>query len=324
MKIGQKRIRAGKRCYIIAEIGSNWESLEDCYLSIDSAKLVGADAVKFQLFTSRSLYGFELKDWPGKKYELPFMWLHRLKDYCVNLDIEFLCSTFSPEDLVKTDCYVEAHKIASSDSRYTQLLEAAKRSRKPILLSTGGDTLADIIESMRSLYKTKVIPMYCVPSYPASSVDLTKLRELRSISRLIGYSDHSRDAITIPSTAAHRYKVHVIEKHFNPLQRNTPDTPHSLSESEFQRMVLRIRNPRHEFSHDPQDYDMHFMYKRRLVATKTINIGETFQYGTNYGCYRVRTPTIHGLPPSYAKMVHGRNSKTSLSQGLPITYEDVD
>lgn len=127
---------------VIAEIGSNFKSLEDCFFSIEQAKAAGADAVKFQCFTSEEMYGL-----PGKID--PLLNLDRiplLKNAADKNGIEFMCTMFSPEFLRFSLPYLETIKIASSDMEYLELIDVAMASGKDIYLSTGGHTKAEIAQ----------------------------------------------------------------------------------------------------------------------------------------------------------------------------------
>ena len=78
--------------YIIADIGSNHrDDLGLAKAQIASAKEAGIDAVKFQFYTHRALYGFEGK----AEYEMPVSWLEPLASHCRSHDIDFMCSAFS-------------------------------------------------------------------------------------------------------------------------------------------------------------------------------------------------------------------------------------
>ena len=94
VKVNQKiSIGDGEKPFIIAEIGSNWLTIDDCFFSIKQAKYAGADAVKFQVFDHESLYGSH----KNMAHVLPVMWLPALAARCNEIGIEFMCSAFSPE-----------------------------------------------------------------------------------------------------------------------------------------------------------------------------------------------------------------------------------
>lgn len=318
--------------FIIAEVGSNWTSFEDAKDSISMAKNVGADAVKFQLYTQKALYGHEW-DCPAPMWELPLEWIPKLAEKAAACDIEFMCSAFSPELLKLVDPYVKRHKIASAELTYPELLLAAKETGKPILLSTGGSSLTDIgvaIELIEGLEgNTEITLMYCVSAYPAKNVNLSAIDRLRlfrvahKYACKVGYSCHTTDWYT-PVAAVKYHGATVIEKHFKLRDMDTPDSPHSLNPEEFKEMVDAIKGKSDGVSFpDPQERAMLTRHNRRLIATADIRAGELLEYGRNFGCYRAISEDIHGLHGFAYRHISGKTCKEPLKAGDPITPRHI-
>lgn len=226
--------------YIIAEIGSNWHTLEDCMRSIEAAAHYGADAAKFQLYTCEDLYGEDYADWPGKKWELPKMWVPAIAGRCAQVGIDFMCTVFNPKDVEFIDDLVSVHKIASSDCNYEDLLRAVAKCDKPVMLSTGGHTIAQAKHAASFFKPEDLCVMYCVSAYPATNINLFKIDALRQalgsftlngVSDFIamGFSDHTTDVYYYPRAAVVNHGAIVIEKHFTmELGPGCPDWEHSL------------------------------------------------------------------------------------------------
>lgn len=228
--------------YIIAEVGSNWHTYLDCVKSIEQAAKAGADAVKFQLFTSHDLYGVDLADWLGKKWELPESWLSPLKLVCLNNNVDFMCTVFNPKKVGLVDHLVSYHKVASSDCGYSELLATINRSDKGAIISTGGASEREIDDIQRHL-KGSICLLYCQPEYPPQSrprlIEIERLT-LDFVDRT-GFSDHTQ-GISWAISAGIDFDADVIEKHFR-LEgiENTPDYGHSVDEIQFADMVTLIR-----------------------------------------------------------------------------------
>ncbi len=327
IQVGKFNIIQGNRPFIIAEVGSNWHSVEDCMKSIESAKKAGADAVKFQAFTFESLYGLPKGMMPAtysKKYELPVELVAQLKNKADQCGIEFMCTAFDANTLKSMDQYLNAIKIASSDLNHIELLQTAAKMRKPIFLSCGGATENAITLALSHLNGCQVILMYCVAAYPAPSVNLFAIDELRKINPLVGFSDHTLDPIYLPLSAYKNHGAVAIEKHFSCVGTDTPDGYHSLDERGFATMVnylLGLKKP----SVGPLECerDMLLKHKRRLIAIKEIKEGERYVYKENFGSFRSLTPDLAGLSPYLIKEINGTQCRMRLEPGQPITALNV-
>jgi pseudaminic acid synthase len=314
--------------FVIAEIGSNYRNIEDALLSVAKAKGVGADAVKFQFFSTQDLYG-PRSDWdkPVPLPKVPLTWLPRLKEKADACGIELMCSAFSPKGVHAVNPYVSAHKIASSELTYPQLLEAVKACGKPILMSVGASSKHDIKLAMDALRGgPQVCLLYCVSAYPARMSNLFFLDDLKQFGAPIGLSDHSLEVIYPALSAVRHFGAVVIEKHVNFVgATDTPDAPHSLDETQFKTMCDYLRGIRDplDFQPMPEERDMFLRHNRRLLAHRPIAAGETLHFGVNYGCYRSPTDDMSGMHGMAWELVEGQPAKQDIAPGQGVNGNNV-
>src|SRR5207248_1084492 len=141
---------------------------------------------------------------------------------------------------------VPAYKIASFECVDLPLLRRVARTGKPIIISTGMATLAEIHEAVgtiRDAGGSQLALLKCTSAYPAPPEHMN----LRTIPHLaeafgvpVGLSDHTL-GIAAPVTAV-ALGASIIEKHFTLSRRDPgPDSAFSLEPAEFREMVDAIR-----------------------------------------------------------------------------------
>lgn len=222
---------------IVAEAGINHDGdLDNAFLLVDEAKRAGADAVKFQMFSAKRLKRPELA-----MYQLEADEMGQLQSYCHSLGIEFMCTPFSVDDLVAIEPLLKRIKIASGCIRNVGLLEAARMTGKPVIVSTGMSTQEEIAQAVRFVAATL---LHCTSAYPCPLPDVN-LRAMSVLSaffgRPVGYSDHTK-GITVPIAAA-AMGATVIEKHLTlDCRAPGPDHAASIEPDDFRVMVSAIRD----------------------------------------------------------------------------------
>lgn len=325
------RIGGHEPVFIVAEVGSNWKTFDDCIHSIKMAQVVGADAVKFQAYTADALYGAN----PGgyldvmskvQKTALPLDWLPKLKSHADAVGIEFMCSAFSPELVAAVDPYVNVHKVASAELSHVRILQKLKQIGKPVILSTGASGDYDIKMALDALGNVPVCLMYCIAAYPSQSVRLEHIDHLRSrFGKLVGFSDHTTDIFTAPAEAIFQHKAVVIEKHFNAIEGLVgPDSEHSLNVHDFKLMVTRCRNNLAiEARQSHEEKDMYLKHNRRLIATADINAGEVLREGGNFGIYRSLKEDTRAFSPFMVDEVNGKTAKRAIKAGDGVGPGDI-
>src|ERR1700679_2086043 len=162
IKFGDVEIGPGNRAYIIAEVGSNHNGdMNLCHQLIDAAAEAGADAVKFQSWTDKSLIAEEEyarnTEYSDKKkhfgslremvtaYQLTASQHDEAHAHCQDRGISFCSTPFSIEEVDLLDRLdVPFFKIASMDIVHLSLLKYVARKQRPVIISTGMATLGEI------------------------------------------------------------------------------------------------------------------------------------------------------------------------------------
>jgi len=308
--------------YIIGEIGSNWATDDDIVLSISRAKSAGASAVKLQLFNETDLYGpvadFERRCEPN---------IELAHQRCQELGMGFLCSVFNPSLVDYVNRFVKMHKIASAEMCDVDLLKAVAATGKPVILSTGGHTLAEIHQALDVLgpARHRTTLLYCESAYPSNRYMPEKLALLeRSTGLPVGISDHSRE-VYLTAWMADHFAAPIVEKHVNLCGATGPDAPHSLDEEEFREFCSYLNN-RHFLVSDvlsPNEVDMVVQHNRRLVTTCDVPRGAVLVKGINFGSYRGLTENAHALSPFEAGRVNGKIAARHIKAGEAICDGDI-
>lgn len=233
--IGNRAVGPAQPPYIIAEIGFNHGgNLALAESMIAAAATAGADAVKFQTFRADRL---ALASAPHfalvKSGELDEAAHHRLARTAAHHGVAFLSTPFcidTADILKRTD--VPAFKIASMDAANLPFLRHVAAFGRPILLSTGMSTLAEIgqaVEAIQAVGNDRIVLLHCMSLYPT----LPEQAHLRTIQQLaeafglpVGYSDHVLGSAAAVGAVA--LGACVIEKHFTS-DKSLPGPDHTLS-----------------------------------------------------------------------------------------------
>ena len=280
----------GRETFVIAEIGSNHnQSLSLAYESIDAAAECGADAVKFQSIRIDQLYYQPSKSTRvlHKKIDLDEKWHWLLDDYCRKKDIIFFSTpTYLGAVDILEEINVPLYKLASAQvGTFPQILEKVAKTGKPIILSTGIVTRAELKDVMMRIQKYgnhNTIVLHCNSIYPTpyDKVFLPVMADLRKeYEGIVGFSDHTLDIFVPIGAVAMGAKV--IEKHFA-LDRNlpVPDAAFSLEPADFKKMVEGIRAIEKSMVGDKRDtlQEGESLFKEairtRLVSNKVLRKGE--------------------------------------------------
>ena len=227
-------------CLIVAEIGvCHNGSVETALQLVDAAKSAGADAVKFQLFNSRALWG----DDRIAHLEISRPHMARIAQYTTQRGLEFMCTPFGVSEVEFLAPLVRRMKIASGCIGRRELLQAVAATKLPVILSTGMSTIEDIAIALADLQGREVTLLHCTSAYPCplDQVNLLAMDALAVRFELdVGYSDHTDGNVVAIAAAA--MGASVIEKHLT-LDTNAegPDHKASITPPAFAFMVAAIR-----------------------------------------------------------------------------------
>jgi N,N'-diacetyllegionaminate synthase len=334
---------------IIAEAGVNHNGdLDIAKKLIDVAAESGSDFVKFQTFQADKLVGksARMADYQklnlGGGYDSQYDMLSRLqlseemhyelKDHAEKNGIRFLSTAFDHDSIqLLKRIGLDLYKIPSGEiTNYPYLVELALE-KKPIILSTGMATLAEVQAAFDVLIEhgvtnEMVTILHCNTEYPTPFQDVN-LRAMIDMGKALGvnfgYSDHTL-GIEVP-IAAVALGACVIEKHFT-LDRKLkgPDHAASLEPAELKAMVTAIRNIELALSgsgvKEPSESERKnidvarksIFVKRRLVPGHVIQSDDLIMLRPG-----------NGISPMEFRNVVGKTLAMNIEEGTMLKWEHV-
>lgn len=242
---------------IIAEIGSTHDgSFGNARCLIDAAAECGVDVVKFQTHIAGAETLADAPMPPYFKGEPRFDYFKRtaftkaqwieLKAHAEGQGLMFLSSPFSVEVVeLLEEIGVEQYKIPSGEVTNLPMLEMIAQTRKPVLLSSGMSSWAEMDEAVNTIlkYHDRLTVLQCTSKYPCpyEQVGLKVMLQMRERYGLpVGLSDHT--LTNYAAFAAVTLGATVIEKHFTLSRRMYgSDARHSLEPDELADLVRGIR-----------------------------------------------------------------------------------
>lgn len=344
IEINARRIGPGFPVYIVAEMSANHnQSFEQAIRIIEAAKEAGADAIKIQTYTPDTITidcdneYFRIKGtiWDGRTlYDLygeaytPWDWQPRLLEVANSVGIDLFSSPFDATavDFLE-DMHVPAYKVASFENVDIPLLRRIAATGKPVIMSTGMASLAEIDEAVQTLRVAgaeQVALLKCTSAYP-SPAEAMNLRTIPHLAEAfdvpVGLSDHTL-AAAVP-VAAVALGACIVEKHFA-LSRATagPDSAFSLEPHEFKAMVDAVRTVEKAIG------KVHYGVNEREAASRAFRrslfVVQDMRAGDAFSEENVRSiRPAYGLHTRHLSEVLGHTAKQDIKRGTPLEWKLV-
>lgn len=328
--------------YIIAEAGVNHNGQLDLALKLcDAAKEAGVDCVKFQTWQTEKIvtrkaekatYQSENTNDAEesqfdmlKKLELSYEDFRLVQEHCNKIGIDFLSTPDEEYSLafLMNELHLPLIKIGSGEVTNIPYLRQMASYHKPIILSTGMATLAQVAMAYDTLIAAgapSISLLHCTTNYPCpkNEVNLRAMQTMKEAFKCpVGYSDHTMGT-EIP-IAAVAMGAEIIEKHFT-LDRNMdgPDHKASLEPHELKYMVACIRNIEVALGDgikrpNPSEVEISKVVLKSIVAKIPISKGETLT-ANNMTIKRAGS----GIPAAHWDMIVGTKALRDYDIDEPI------
>jgi N-acetylneuraminate synthase len=330
--------------FIIAEMSGNHnQSLERALAIVEAAAKAGAHALKLQTYTADTMTldlnegEFFISDpdslWQGKSlYKLyqqaytPWEWHQQIFKRCQELGMIGFSTPFDEtavEFLETLD--VPCYKIASFENTDIPLIRKVAATGKPMIISTGMATVAELDETVRVAKKAgcqDLILLKCTSTYPASpeNTNILTIPHMRDLFQCeVGLSDHTMGVgVGIASVAL---GATVIEKHFT-LRRadGGVDSAFSMEPEEMQTLVVETQRAWQALGQ--VSYEAIAAEKKSISFRRSLYIVKNLKAGSIVTPQNLRNirPGL-GLPPKYYDILLGKTIKHNTKKGTPVTWE---
>jgi N,N'-diacetyllegionaminate synthase len=337
-QIGNRAVGLRHPTLVIAEACDNhMGDLDVAIEMVRQAKLARADVIKFQHHLpdeemlpdapmsdnfEEPLYEFL------KKHALRLADHRKLKAYCEEVGIIYLCTPFSwkaAQELATLN--VSAFKIGSGEMTDVPSLKRIAGLGRPMILSTGMATLEEIQRTYEALVPlTPISLLSCVSEYPPVYEDINlgviQVMQQRFPKALIGHSDHTPDLFTCYAAVA--LGARIIEKHVI-LDKRTPgpDQSVSINFQELAELVDGIRKIEvalgSEKSVHGREQQIRTWAFRSVVSMRDIRAGEIL---SEEMLWTKRPGT--GIPSHVMPQLYGRKVTRDIRNNKLLEWADIE
>ncbi len=329
--------------YLIAEIAQAHDgSLGILHSYIDAVAKTGVQAIKFQMHIAEAESSihepfrvkFSKEDatrydyWKRMEFTLD-QWKD-IKKHCDEVGLDFICSPFSNQavDWLE-EVGVHTYKIGSGEVNNLLLLEKITRTGKPIIISSGMSSFAELDETVNFL-KSKNASfsiLQCTTAYPTmpEQYGLNVISELKERYNVpVGFSDHSSwvsTGIAAVALGAEILEFHVVfhKEIFG------PDTAASLTIMQTKLLVEAVNrihlaqtNPINKNDNDGFK-ELKSIFEKSLAINKDLPIGHVITFED----LESKKPKGFGIAAHNFKEVIGRKLKTNKSKWDFLNEEDL-
>lgn len=327
------------KCYIIAEIGGNFTTIEQAIRLIDAAAGCGVDAVKLQTYRADTVSSkaamFDMENTGHvsqhelfKQYEIGMQLHQEVFRYALSRGLDCFSSPSHQTDVDLLESLgVGIHKIGSDDAVNLPFLRYVASTGKPIMLSTGMCTMEEVRESVSAILaqgNEQIILLHAITSYPTHPENVN-LRAMQSMMREfpelpVGYSDHTLGATACICAAA--MGARVVEKHFTyDKGAEGPDHMLSADPAEMKAIVEAIRifeKMSGSGIKRPADSEKTTRINNRksIVLARAVAAGEILSPEH----LAVKRPG-YGIPPKFFDQLVGRAAVRQLEADTVLTWE---
>ncbi len=334
-----REISSGNKPYIIAEMNSSHNgNMDRAKEMMDSAFECGCDCVKFQSWTSDTLYCDEYYEKNPlslrviKKFSFSEEELLELFEYGKQIGIDVSSTPYSNKevDFLADKANAPFIKIASMEINNLPYLSYIAQKKVPIILSTGMADYEEIkraVDTIKENGCTQMCILHCVSVYPAPA-EIINLRNMVYLKEMfpeyeVGYSDHTLGpAVACGATAL---GAAVIEKHFTLDKTKTGmDNSMATEPDEMKRLVKQCHEMfsamgSYERVISEQEQGQIIKMRRSIVTTRDISKGEAI----TESMIEFKRPG-EGIPPHKLEDVLGKVTNKSIRKGFLIHKEDLD
>lgn len=327
---------------VIAEIGINHEgSLQIAKEMVDAAARAGAEVVKHQThIVEDEMSEAAKKVIPGNASVSIYEIMERcalneaeelaLKNYVESKGMIFISTPFSRAAANRLQKFnVAAYKIGSGECNNYPLLEHIASFGKPVILSTGMNTL-DSIQKALAIFDAQKVPvaiLHTTNLYP-TPIHLVRLGALQQMhsafpSRVFGLSDHTLN--NNACLAAVALGASILERHFTDHSARTgPDIVCSMDEQACKELIQNskeIWQMRGGEKKPAQEEQVTIDFAFATVCTiAPIKKGEVFTKENIW----VKRPGTGEILAEHFTTILGKKASKNLANNIQLKNQDID